>query len=72
MVTLIDLLLRRTHIAFVGGVTAETLAEVAEAAAPVLGWDADTTRAQIDDAARVLQERHRIDVETSHLAPLSA
>jgi len=72
VVTLIDLLLRRTHIAFVGGVTAETLAEVAEAAAPVLGWDADTTRAQIDDAARVLQERHRIDVETSHLAPLSA
>ena len=72
VVTLIDLLLRRTHIAFVGGVTADTLAEVAEAAAPVLGWDADAIRAQIDDAARELQERHRIDVETSHLAPLSA
>jgi glycerol-3-phosphate dehydrogenase len=40
VVTLIDLLLRRTHIAFVGGVTAETLAEV-RGGGPVLGWDAD-------------------------------
>ncbi len=68
-VTLIDLLLRRTHIAFVGGVTEATLTEVADAAAPVLGWDADAVRAQVVDAARVLQERHRIDVQTSHLAP---
>jgi glycerol-3-phosphate dehydrogenase len=68
-VSLVDLLLRRTHIAFVGGVTGETLTEVAEAAAPVLGWDRDTVRAQVDDAARVLHDRHRIDVETSHLAP---
>ncbi|QOC27121.1 glycerol-3-phosphate dehydrogenase/oxidase [Microbacterium hominis] len=69
VVSLIDLLLRRTHIAFVGGVGMETLTEVAEAAAPALGWDDEAVRAQVDEAARVLQERHRIDVRTSHLAP---
>ncbi len=69
VVSLIDLLLRRTHIAFVGGVGVETLTEVAEAAAPALGWDGEAVRAQVDEAARVLQERHRIDVRTSHLAP---
>lgn len=69
VVSLIDLLLRRTHIAFVGGVSSETLTEVAAAAAPALGWDDQKVQEQVAEAARVLQERHRIDVRTSHLAP---
>ncbi len=72
VVTLMDLLLRRTSIAFVGGVSMETLTEVAEAAAPVLGWDAETVRAQVEEAAQALEEAHRIDVRTSRLAPLPA
>ncbi|MEH3089875.1 MAG: glycerol-3-phosphate dehydrogenase/oxidase [Microbacterium arborescens] len=67
--SLLDLLLRRTHIAFVGGVTRETLTEVAEAAASVLGWDDDTVARQVDETADVLRRRHRIDVRTSGLAP---
>ncbi|RAZ33022.1 glycerol-3-phosphate dehydrogenase/oxidase [Microbacterium sp. SMR1] len=72
VVSLMDLLLRRTSIAFVGGVSMETLSEVAEAAAPVLGWDDDAVRAQVEEAAQALEEAHRIDVRTSHLAPLDA
>lgn len=72
VVSLLDLLLRRTHIAFVGGVTTETLTEVAEAAAPVLGWDRDAVEAQVHDAATTLLTRHRIDVTTSSLAPTGA
>ncbi|MDD7928662.1 glycerol-3-phosphate dehydrogenase/oxidase [Microbacterium thalli] len=72
VVSLLDLLLRRTHIAFVGGVTTETLTEVAEAAAPVLGWDRDAVETQVHDAATTLLTRHRIDVATSSLAPTGA
>lgn len=67
-----DLLLRRTSIAFVGGVSMETLSEVAEAAASALDWDDDAVRAQVEEAAQALEEAHRIDVRTSHLAPLDA
>ncbi|MDN8550027.1 glycerol-3-phosphate dehydrogenase/oxidase [Microbacterium sp. NM3R9] len=72
VVSLLDLLLRRTHIAFVGGVTTETLTEVAEAAAPALGWDRDAVETQVHDAATTLLTRHRIDVATSSLAPTGA
>ncbi|PZU45733.1 MAG: FAD-dependent oxidoreductase [Microbacterium sp.] len=72
VVTLLDLLLRRTHIAFVGGVTRDTLIEVAEAAAAPLGWDVHQIQHQVDDAARSLEESHRIDVATSGLAPQPA
>lgn len=71
VVGLLDLLLRRTHIAFVGGLTLDTLREVAEAAAPALGWDADAVQTQVDEAADALFAGHRIDVRTSELAPLS-
>lgn len=70
VVSLFDLLLRRTHIAFVGGVTRETLQEVAEAAAPVLGWHHDAVQAQVAAAADELLTLHRIDIRTSGLASL--
>ena len=67
--SLLDLLLRRTHIAFVGGVTAETLTEIAEAAASVLGWDHDAVTRQVEATTEVLRRLHRIDVRASGLAP---
>lgn len=49
-----DVLLRRTSLAFTGAVTAESAAEVATAIAPVLGWDAEQRRSEVDRAiARV-------------------
>jgi len=72
VVSLLDLILRRTHIAFVGHVTTETLVDVAEAAAPVLGWDRDAVQSQVDATAEALRDAHRIDVRTSGLAPLGA
>ena len=72
VVSLIDLLLRRTSIAFVGGVTGETLVEVATAAAPALGWDASEIDAQVATATEVLRAAHRIDVSTASLAPQPA
>ncbi|WP_448655528.1 glycerol-3-phosphate dehydrogenase/oxidase [Microbacterium lacticum] len=69
VVSLIDLLLRRTSIAFVGGVTGDTLVEVATAAAPALGWDAEEIHAQVAAAAEALRDAHRIDVSTASLAP---
>lgn len=72
VVSLVDLLLRRTSIAFVGGVTGDTLVEVATAAAPALGWDAEEIHAQVAAAAEVLRDAHRIDVSTASLAPQHA
>ena len=43
-----DVLLRRTSLAFTGAVTADSAAEVAEAIAPVMGWDAAQRRAETD------------------------
>lgn len=71
VVDLLDLLLRRTHIAFVGGVSVDTLREVAEAAAPVLGWDDEAVRTQVEQAADALLSAHRVDVRTSAPAALS-
>ena len=63
VVSLMDLLLRRTSVAFVGGMTPETLTEIADAAAPVLGWDDARTRAETSDAVAVLRAAHRVDLE---------
>lgn len=46
VVHLDDLLMRRTSLAFIGGVTAEAAAEIAAAIAPVLGWDAARIEAE--------------------------
>ena len=58
VVHLDDLLLRRTSLAFVGGVSAASAAEIAAAIAPALGWDA----ARIDaEAERGLANVHAAD-----------
>ncbi len=53
-----DMVLRRTSLAFTGGVTLDSALEVAEAIAPVLGWDAAACRTE---AARALAAVHAAD-----------
>ncbi|WP_109209868.1 MULTISPECIES: glycerol-3-phosphate dehydrogenase/oxidase [Microbacterium] len=58
VVHLDDLLLRRTSLAFIGGATREAATEVAEAVAPVLGWDAARLAVEVD---RGLHRVHAAD-----------
>lgn len=58
----IDILLRRTSLAFRGLVTAELVEEVARHCAWLLGWDAQQTRGEIERAVATLASRHRMDV----------
>jgi glycerol-3-phosphate dehydrogenase len=54
VVHLDDILQRRSSLAFVGSVSAESAAEVAEAVAPVMGWDDEAVRVEVQRAlARV-------------------
>ena len=70
--TLMDLLLRRTSLAFVGSMSPETLEEVAAAAAPALGWDAAHTRAEIETATAQLRDAHRVDLGHVGVAALAS
>ncbi|KKI16707.1 MULTISPECIES: glycerol-3-phosphate dehydrogenase/oxidase [unclassified Leucobacter] len=63
IVHLDDLLLRRTSIAFVGGVTAERIRAAAEAIAPTLGWDEARTAGEVARTVELLRTAHRIDPE---------
>ncbi|WP_416444435.1 glycerol-3-phosphate dehydrogenase/oxidase [Leucobacter sp. HNU] len=63
IVHLDDLLLRRTSIAFVGGVTAERIRAAAAAIAPALGWDEDRTAGEVARTIELLRTAHRIDPE---------
>lgn len=61
VVHLDDLLLRRTSIAFVGGLTAERIRAAADAVAPALGWDDARTVAEVERMSALLRDAHRID-----------
>ena len=63
---LTDVFIRRTSLAFRGRVTETLLAQVAEALAPVLGWDPAETAAQVDECRRVLTEEHGARVALSN------
>ncbi|GAA1635025.1 glycerol-3-phosphate dehydrogenase/oxidase [Microbacterium flavum] len=71
VVTLMDLLLRRTSVAFVGNMTPETLEEIADAAAPALGWDQDRVRNEIEATTSSLRDAHRVDLEHAGVAALA-
>ncbi|WP_434994291.1 glycerol-3-phosphate dehydrogenase/oxidase [Arthrobacter sp. Ld5] len=60
---LIDVLIRRTSLAFRGLVTGELLAELADTLAPLLGWDAARSAAEIKLAEKVLADAHRVHVK---------
>ncbi|MHA7278523.1 glycerol-3-phosphate dehydrogenase/oxidase [Arthrobacter sp. MDT2-2] len=61
---LIDVLIRRTSLAFRGLVSEELLVELAETLAPLLGWTADESAAEIKLAEKVLAEAHRVQVKS--------
>lgn len=59
---LIDLLLRRTSLAFVGGLSRAGLREAATAMAAAHGWTAATVTREIDAASTELRNRHRVEL----------
>ncbi|MEV7662280.1 glycerol-3-phosphate dehydrogenase/oxidase [Paenarthrobacter sp. NPDC089316] len=61
---LVDVLIRRTSLAFRGLVTGELLNEIAAALSEPLGWDAATREAEIHHAQEVLQRFHKVDVHS--------
>lgn len=63
VVHLIDVVLRRTSIAFVGGMSVQTLTEVAEAAAGPLGWDSERVEKEVADTIGILRTAHRVNLE---------
>jgi glycerol-3-phosphate dehydrogenase len=61
---LVDVLVRRTSLAFRGLVTGELLNEVAEILAGPLGWDASERAAEIHHAEEVLKRYHGIEIHS--------
>lgn len=53
-----DVILRRTSIAFTGGADAAVLDEIADALAPMLGWDRERHDAEVEQTRLLLNERH--------------
>ncbi|WP_372498009.1 glycerol-3-phosphate dehydrogenase/oxidase [Sinomonas terrae] len=54
----VDVLLRRTSLAFRGLVTRKMVWEVAEALAPHLGWDSERVHVEVQDAEHTLADLH--------------
>lgn len=67
VVHLPDLLLRRTSMAFVGGLSLPLLQELARLVAPVLGWDSGRQASEVALAEEVLRDAHGVE-----LAPRTA
>lgn len=68
---LVDLLLRRTSLAFVGAVTVPLIEELADVAGPVLGWDAPRRAAEIALAIDVLGDAHGVSLAATPRGHLS-
>jgi glycerol-3-phosphate dehydrogenase len=62
VVRLIDVLLRRTSMAFVGDVTTPLIEELALVVAPVLGWDAGRRAEEIELARGILSDVHGVEL----------
>ena len=62
VVRLTDIVLRRTSIAFVGDATGEVLAELADALAPLMGWDATRRDAEVEAAVQLLNDAHGLSL----------
>ncbi|SDT31347.1 glycerol-3-phosphate dehydrogenase [Pseudarthrobacter equi] len=61
---LVDVLIRRTSLAFRGLVTGELLNEVADILSVPLQWDAAARSAEISHAQEVLQRLHRVETHS--------
>ncbi|MDQ4501119.1 glycerol-3-phosphate dehydrogenase/oxidase [Sinomonas sp. ASV322] len=59
----VDVLIRRTSLAFRGLVTRELVWEVASTLAPHLGWDGRRVAAEADHALRTLAASHRVHAD---------
>ncbi len=66
-----DVLLRRTSLAFVGGLSLASLEAVAAAIAPTLGWSDETRAAEVTRAAELLYRNHRVQLGEAGVAPLA-
>lgn len=56
-----DVILRRTSIAFTGGANVEVLDEIADALAPMLGWDRSRHDTELEQIRQLLNEEHGLD-----------
>ena len=63
VVRLVDVVLRRTSMAFTGAVTSAVLDELADVVGEVLGWDDEQRRAERAAAADYLADHHGVDVD---------
>ncbi|HEU4666476.1 MAG TPA: glycerol-3-phosphate dehydrogenase C-terminal domain-containing protein, partial [Arthrobacter sp.] len=61
---LVDVLIRRTSLAFRGLVTGELLNEVADVLSAPLGWNAAARTAEIRHAQDVLERFHRVETHS--------
>ncbi|SEC15772.1 glycerol-3-phosphate dehydrogenase/oxidase [Arthrobacter woluwensis] len=61
---LVDVLIRRTSLAFRGLVTGELLRETAEVLSEPLGWDKDRIVAEINHATTVLERMHLVQLDS--------
>ena len=60
---MVDVLIRRTSLAFRGLVSAELLAELAAALSGPLAWDEARVEFEIGHAAKILDRFHRVQVQ---------
>lgn len=60
---LVDVIIRRTSLAFRGLVSAELLAELAQALSEPLGWDPERVQSEISHAEQILDRFHRVQVQ---------
>lgn len=59
-----DVVLRRTSIAFTGNADADVLHEIADALAPLLGWDRSRQDAELEQTRTLLNERHGLHISS--------
>ncbi|GAA1493950.1 glycerol-3-phosphate dehydrogenase/oxidase [Curtobacterium herbarum] len=70
-VHLIDVVLRRTNLAFVGGVTIDLLDELADVMADTLGWTTEERADEIQRTLDVLRESHGVIVPLTSASQLA-
>ncbi|MGO3146603.1 MAG: glycerol-3-phosphate dehydrogenase/oxidase [Leucobacter sp.] len=67
-----DVLLRRTSLAFRGGLTKDSLDEIAAAVGGELGWDPAQQDAEVQRATQILLDLHRVTLGEEGVAPIAA
>ncbi|HPS42199.1 MAG TPA: glycerol-3-phosphate dehydrogenase/oxidase [Anaerolineaceae bacterium] len=58
-----DLLLRRTSIGWLGGISLEKIEEIARIVAKSLGWSADQKQNEIEHVKKIFRENHNVIIE---------